>query len=85
MKTNPITVEEWSVGKVHAFELPVSIAIAMAIQNGFIAVHFHCCNVALHIQTYAVHAEEHFPDPSHRVDDGRKMERRLESGNRRQP
>ena len=57
-----LTVEEWLVCKVHAFELPVNIAIAMALQNGFMAVHFHCCNVTLHIETYVVHAEENFPD-----------------------
>ena len=62
MKAAPTKVEEWLVCKVHAFELPVSIAIAMALQHGFMAVHFHCCNVALHIETYVVHAEENFPD-----------------------
>ena len=62
MKTAPVTVEEWLESSVHAFELPVSIALAMAFQNGFMAVHFHCCNVALELDTLAFYGDDNFPD-----------------------
>ena len=54
-KVSPTNIEGWNESKVHAKELPVGVAIEMAIIHGFDALHVHCCNVGMHLQTYRVH------------------------------
>jgi hypothetical protein len=51
-KSYPANFEEWMNTKVHAHDLPVGVAIEMAFMLKCSSLHFHCCNVAMHLKTY---------------------------------
>lgn len=48
------SLHEWLIARVHGTELPVNMAMEMALQHSYAAVHFHCCNVGMHLGTLLV-------------------------------